>query len=118
MAVEIAKLVVAWSSRFAKDLDREDLVQETTLAILRRNPMPSAFDPTRGSFGRYVTMVARNVAGHLRHKRDRHEAAATAELHLARLSRARVCDPYAAETTVAAVLDRRRALAILEGGAS
>ena len=67
---EIEKLTRSYAAKHAPDLDIEDLVQEVALNIGAKNASEkSAFDPTRSSFGHYVTLVARSKAGHLRAKR-------------------------------------------------
>lgn len=46
-------------------VDPDDLVQETCLAILRKNRQACAYDPRRASLGKYVYTVARSTLGHL-----------------------------------------------------
>lgn len=57
--IDIKKLVC---SKFrAVGIDPDDLVQETLLNILKRNNTPSAFDPEKASFSKYVYMIAQNA---------------------------------------------------------
>lgn len=62
---EIRKLLIA--GRFhVPGHAPEDLLQQICLVILRRNEMPSAFDPRKGcSFGHYIHMIARNECANL-----------------------------------------------------
>lgn len=48
---------------YVRGVDPDDLVADVTLRILEQNNLPgSAFDPSRGSFGKYVYLVASNRA--------------------------------------------------------
>jgi hypothetical protein len=57
-AKDIQRLVTAGFAKACRRIALDDLVQQTYEAILRRNQMPSAFDPRQGSFGHYVHLVA------------------------------------------------------------
>lgn len=53
-------------------LDPNDLVQDVLCAILRKNGTPSAFDPSKASFSKYVYLVSRNVVCNALAKQKRH----------------------------------------------
>jgi DNA-directed RNA polymerase specialized sigma24 family protein len=61
---EVAKLIAAGRYR-VKGVDFDDLVAEVCLVIARRNRMPSAFDPRKASFGRYVHLVTKHTCANL-----------------------------------------------------
>lgn len=48
----------------------DDFVQEVTLTVHRLNSKPSAFDRSKGTFGRWVWFVCRSVASHGTEKLD------------------------------------------------
>lgn len=48
----------------------EDLVQEVAILIHRRNSTPSAFDPARASFSKYVVLCTWHVLTHATEGRD------------------------------------------------
>jgi RNA polymerase sigma factor (sigma-70 family) len=57
-------------------LDREDVLQEVVKGILSRNNGPGAYDPDRGAFSTYVTMVCGCVISNMRKRlkrQDQHE---------------------------------------------
>ena len=64
---EIQAIVRAKFTSTDLGVDVDDLVQETALAIVRKNDSEaSAFDPSRASFSKYVYMVARGKLSHMR----------------------------------------------------
>lgn len=61
---EIEALVRSKFQGAAVDID--DLVQETAIAISRKNTsLASAYDPSKASMGKYVLLVARSKLGHM-----------------------------------------------------
>lgn len=46
-------------------LDADDLLQEIYAGIWRKNHSASAWDPRRASFGKYVILVGKSIAGHM-----------------------------------------------------
>jgi hypothetical protein len=62
--IEVKKLVIAGGYR-VPGFGPDDFLGEVCGVILRRNKMPSAFDPRKSSFGHYVNMIARNLAANL-----------------------------------------------------
>jgi len=73
--VEVAKLLRAACGQAITSwgYDFEDVLQEVYKGILRRNRGDGAFDPTRATFGYYITMVCRCVFSnyHAREQRRR-----------------------------------------------
>lgn len=58
--VEVRKLLLSSGLR-VNGLDFDDLHQIIVETMVRRNRMPSAYDPDKSSFGHYVHVLARNV---------------------------------------------------------
>lgn len=57
-------------------LDREEVLQEIMKGILSRNKGPGAWNPDRGAFSTYVTLVCRSVILNMKKRkkrRDQHE---------------------------------------------
>lgn len=70
-AVEVRRLVASAVRSSGLTLDVEDIAQEVSLAIVRRNFTPSAYDHRLAGFSHYVWQVCANVVGHLLEKRRR-----------------------------------------------
>lgn len=64
-------------------LDPEEVLSEVLLGITARNNGPGAWDPSRGAFSTYVTMVCRCVISNMRkrqRRRDHHEQVGLVEV--------------------------------------
>lgn len=60
----------ARSGHAGRRVEVDDFVQDVALTVLRLNNLPSAFDRSRGTFGRWVWFVCRSVASHGTEKLD------------------------------------------------
>lgn len=69
-AEAVRRLVLAL--RLPDELDREDVVQEVMTAIVKKNRQPSAWDPRRASFSKYVHQVANSTICNMLAKQRRH----------------------------------------------
>lgn len=61
--LDVRRLVIRHC--LAAALDTDDLVQEVTVAIWRKNRSDSAWDPRRASFGKYVILVGKSIRSHM-----------------------------------------------------
>lgn len=62
---EVKSLVLAALQKRPAKVDPLDVVQSVAITILRRNKLPSAYDPRKCSFGHYVWLVTQNVVSHM-----------------------------------------------------